>query len=235
VKILTVVIIAMGMLALVSSAAMANAVYKWDDNASDSYAILYLNTSNDTVTVTGLHNIPAIQYPLTGVLREEVYDYCYTEGYGYLSPYIALYDDPGGGTIPMEAWGLETQLYFAIDPGFWGVGLLQAAATQELIETAITGWTLPGYGTTQYDLLAALYAAGTGTQVIGDITWEYSASGTKGVNGTNLYGYDYFIGLGSGLGGNEGGGGVPEPATVVGLVLAAMGMIARRRLLRRQV
>lgn len=171
-------------------------------------------------------------------LEVEGYQSDYPEGAGVAT----LVWNGGTYDIGGWSWGVMDETNYA-KWGAWNTGQLlyyfdyaptlnlEVVITKEssvrsfhhakLIETAITGWALSGYGTTQYDLLSALYDAGTGTQVIGDITWEYSASGTKGVNGTDLYGYDYFIGLGSGLGGNGPleGGGVPEPATVVGLGL----------------
>jgi hypothetical protein len=227
-KTLTVVIIALGILALVSNAAMADIVYIFD--AGTSYATLTLNTSTDTVTISDMHNMPDI-YPRTGAMTDPDHDFWYTEGYDYLDPWIGIIDYWGWPPTPMEDWYLGLEIGFQIKYDYYLNGILREplSPNAQLIETAIGDFDLSGYGPTQYDLLAALYAAGEGTEVIGDITWEYSALGEAGVNHTNWNGYDYFIGLGSGLGGNGPLGGVPEPATVVGLGAGILLMLRRTR------
>jgi autotransporter-associated beta strand protein len=176
----------------------------------------------------------------------------------YLGVYITDSDDSiGNNTDQLKYYDVveingKWYLQNFYGSNSWYIGEVEGleTMTKDLIGTAVGSLNL-GYSSDDIMALIKYYAdkkdgISDPTLVIDGINWYYYSGllpgddGSKNIGDSWKIGDNYYIKLGSGLYSGQqplggGGDGVPEPATVVGLVLAALGMAVRkRRLLRRQ-
>ncbi|MCM8761222.1 MAG: LamG domain-containing protein [Candidatus Omnitrophica bacterium] len=230
----------------------------WNEYNDSSIANLYACMGNDTQYYKNIGTVPLNVWSHIAVTWNTVFDTwhyvssgtvtVYNGSSSYSTNFVGYWDPPDASTPFFYiggVMGIDGSNYYPYpfyqpmdDMALWEMQLTSAEITQvrnfgvEAFEFLLNDMSF------DTDDMSQLYTAYSGQQSgveIGGFTWNYYATDPDWVPSGMKVGDTYFdenvgyyIKLGSGMGGPLSGGGVPEPATVVGILVAVIAIGYRR-------